>query len=626
MKPAILVLALGIVILAAAVPALAQPARLDAIWARANNTQPMTLDGVLNEPAWAVAESMIVRYAVDSGIPGSGWKSEGGVPPQDPTYAVVKLLVVGNQMWLGARVHDQSVGGSKDFNRFDGFLMSIKDHSSPNFPKPPAEYSYIWWYPTTTDPQPPGESPAFIGRWATWPPGTPRTAEQIANWDAVTIVNGQSNNDAVLDTGYTVEMRFNLSTMGYDVTKTEGDIVEWNISVYDCDWFWPIDAARFSSNRVWWQGPWANDAWYNEVRVYARPSVTISSGSVPVFPQELYVYNGIHYSEPVVDGQLTDAVWSHVPSFDIRYGDNALRATYPGVAQYRAGQFQATVNGGLASVTDPGDMTVKMFTYQNNLYFGFDVRDKYVQYQAAFDRWDGVLVTLNDRVARAADQNLLGRRLDFQIGPTGAPIPQDYLLTLIQQGQASVAVALKPGTTVDTLGLQEDAGWWGEMRVDLTALGYPPGLGDGLLFAGVNLLDGDSFIDPSLSYGTRTWWYREYEGSCCASWAFMDYNLTGVDGPVAQAAGDLLLYPNPSARSMLHFTLAAPREVTLGIFDPQGRLVEQRALGLQPAGAQVVPVDGSHWNAGLYLYELRVVDPADGRLESTSTGRMVVVR
>ena len=49
---------------------------------------------------------------------------------------------------------------------------------------------------------------------------------------------------------YYVEMRFNLTPMGYDVTRPEGDVVEWNISVYDCDWFWPISVTSFSSNRV----------------------------------------------------------------------------------------------------------------------------------------------------------------------------------------------------------------------------------------------------------------------------------------------------------------------------------------------------------------------------------------
>ena len=40
--------------------------------------------------------------AVDAGIPGSGWKLEAGMLPDDPTNATLKFLVVGNQLYLGA--------------------------------------------------------------------------------------------------------------------------------------------------------------------------------------------------------------------------------------------------------------------------------------------------------------------------------------------------------------------------------------------------------------------------------------------------------------------------------------------------------------------------------------------
>ena len=47
-----------------------------------------------------------------------------------------------------------------------------------------------------------------------------------------------------------------------------------------------------------------------------------------------------------------------------------------------------------------------------------------------------------------------------------------------------------------------DTGYTAEMSVDLTGLGYPSGLGDGTLWAGVEHLDGDSFgSNWNLSYG-----------------------------------------------------------------------------------------------------------------------------
>src|SRR6185503_6031347 len=198
-------------------------ARPNEIWARSTNGAPITLDGVLDEPAWSMAESRIIGFGrgIDNGIPGSGYWFEGGSIPKDSTFATLRFLVDGNQLYLGAVVRDSSVGGSDVFNRFDGFLMAIKDHASSMHPAPPAEYLYSWWYqPGAPVPNPtaPGLPPAFGGRWATQPWGSPRTSEQIDAWNAVTRVHGLSNSDAVADTGYTVEMRFDLTPMGYDVT------------------------------------------------------------------------------------------------------------------------------------------------------------------------------------------------------------------------------------------------------------------------------------------------------------------------------------------------------------------------------------------------------------------------
>lgn len=608
----------------------AQPPRLDAIWARATASAPV-LDGVLDEPAWAQAESMVVKYGYDAGIPGSGFKTEGGVALRDTTRAVIKLLVSGNQMYMAVTVRDSSVGGSMSFNRFDGFLMSIKNHSTLTRPAPPNEYLYSWWYPTQPDPQAAGKVPSFKGVWAVEPPGTPRTAEQIANWDAVTRVHGLSNSDAAPDTGYTVEMRFNLTPMGYDVTTAAGDIVEWNISIYDCDWNWP-NTGRMGANRVWWQGPWGGDALYNEVRVYAKNSVTTSSGALPTLAPELIIPNASGFLAPTINGTLTEPVWASAPSFDIRYGDQALRNTYPGVFKFRAGQYQPPINGGQAFVEDPGDATVKYFFKEDTLFLGFDVRDKKVQYAASFDRWDGALVSINDRAQFSGDQNLVGQRLSFQVAADGTATPHDYLAYLVTQGQARVALALKPGTTVDTTGVGDDAGYTAELAIDLTSLGYPKGRGDGLLFMGINLLDGDAMVDWQDSYGTRTWWMREYEGSCCPTWAYMSATtgVVGVDDPPVASNGYFQLLgnrPNPlQERTTIRFVMARPGDVTLDVYDVQGRQVASKALGPQAAGERSASFEQKNLRTGVYLYRLTMSDRATRTVMATLSGNMLVIR
>src|SRR5438132_3487346 len=241
MKARVAVCGFLFVLLASPHPAGAQLARTDAIWARSAPPGSITLDGNLNEAVWAAAETWKIHYGYSAGpgtsgfvtaptgtmgIPGSGWKDEGGFPPtmstNDSTNATLKFLVIGNQLYLGATVPDKSIGGGGGFNYFDGFLMALKDHASTGAPKPVMEYLYSWWYPresTTICPcaqsvhSAVGNPPIFKGRWAPDPVSDcttgqviTRSAKHIAEWAARTVVNGTTNTDATTDVGYTVEM------------------------------------------------------------------------------------------------------------------------------------------------------------------------------------------------------------------------------------------------------------------------------------------------------------------------------------------------------------------------------------------------------------------------------------
>lgn len=615
-----------------AVPSLA--ARSDVIWARTTAGAPLTLDGILDEPAWALAESVSINWAQDSGMPGSGWKPEGGFPPTDPTRATLKFLVVGNDLYMGITVPDSSIGGSTNFNRFDALLMALKDHGSTGAPAPVAEHFYAWWNPPVPDPQPAGQSPAFIGRFGSWPPYTPRTPENIAAWDAVTKVKGLANSDAVVDTSWTVEMRFGLSALGYNVAQASGDIVEFNLSLYDCDNYWPIVPIRLSANRTWWQGPWGNTAAYNEVRVHSRPDVTVNSGPIPYVAPEVIIPNGALYAAPVVDGLLNEPVWADAPSFDIRYGDDALRQSYPGIQRWRAGQYQPVVNGGLAAILDPADATVKYFYRGDTLYLGFDVRDQVVQYVNAFDRYDGFIVGTYHRTEREPfDNTLRPRRLMFVVGPDGQEKPLEHLAFLRDTlGAARLELQLKPGTTVDTLGTSPDVGYTAELAIDLTSLGFPAGLGDRVFFWGVDHMDGDSFTPFTDSYGSRTWWMSEYDNTCCPAWSLLDegtYVNTGVGDNRPSPGGFVLLgnAPNPfHSATTLRYSLPQESDVALEVFDLQGRLVHEKRIGRQTAGLQQATVLGFGGRTGLYLYRLRMRDVQNGAERAALSGKMMVVK
>ena len=427
-------------------------------------------------------------------------------------------------------------------------------------------------------------------------------------------------------------MKFNLTALGYDITQPQGDIVEFNLSIYDCDYYWPLVPINLSANRVWWQGPWGNSPGYNEVRIYAKPSVTVNTNPLPYLAPEVVVPNGKLFPSPNIDGLLTDAVWANAASVNLKYGDDATRNAYPGVLKWRGGQFQPVVNGGQAAVLDPADATVKYFFRDDSLFFGFDARDAVVQ-SIAGDRMDGFVVGIYDRGAREPlDNTLQPRRLTFYVSPTGTATTADYLTTLVGNGGARVKLVLKPGTTVDTLGTNIDTGYTAEMVVDLTKLGYPHGLGDGLLFFIIDYYDGDSFIPFTDSYATHVWWGGEYENTCCPAWSFMDPNLnvlTGVpeSGPGTTGYQVVNAAPNPFRSSTtLHYSLAAQGRVELTVYDAQGRVVQRRDLGVQGAGEQHSPFVGFNGRTGVYLYRLRITDPVTGGEQAALDGRFLVVR
>ena len=638
----------------AAWPCFAQAPRKDFIWARSTAGAPITLDGVLNEPAWAKADSANIVMAQDTGIPGSGYFYESGIAPIDPTNATIRFLTVGNTLYMGAYVRDHSVGGSNIFNRFDGLLMSIKDHSTSVRPAPPTEYFYSWFWPEDSLAAiAPGAPPRFRGRWTgcnDFPSNCARarTPAEIAAWDAVTTVGGTSNTDAVNDWGYVVEMKFDLGVMGYDITKAAGDVVEWNVSIYDCDWLWPFQGI-FSANRVWWENPWGNDFWFHNVRVIAKPSVTINSGSAPALGPDVRIPAADNYAAPVMDGQLTDAVWADAPHFDIRYDDTALRASYPGEGPWRSGQYQIYVNGydghdlshPIPTVLDPADCTVKWFHKGNKLYLGFDVRDQIVQYYSADNRWDGFIVTLNDYAARGSNNHQLkAYRYSFQVGPTGQALAQDELPPLITAGGAQVTLHLKAPSPLDTLDrVTSDVGYTAEMWIDLTKIGYPAGLGDRRIFIGIDHLDGDSFTNWPDSYSGRVWWQREHAGGSGAdggskdgpAWGYLDPGLqvVGIPGPEPGPVGKIELLgnsPNPFADlTSVWFTLARAGTVRLEIFDLQGRLVTSRDFGRQPVGTSHVIFKATGMKSGMYAYRLRITEDAGGTVATTAS-RMLLTR
>ena len=144
------------------------------------------------------------------------------------------------------------------------------------------------------------------------------------------------------------------------------------------------------------------------------------------------------------------------------------------------------------------------------------------------------------------------------------------------------------------------------------------------------MLDGDSFLNPITdSYGTRTWWYRQYENDCCAAWAHLDHSMSPVidGGPRGTAYAFLRPSLNPSPSPMISYSMPDQNVVTLEVYDIRGRLVMRRPLGLTIAGDSQVPVfTRNKPAAGVYLFRLSIEDPETGQLRDSLTGKMMLLR
>jgi hypothetical protein len=628
------------VLLLAAPPASAQIERSDAVWARTSSA-PIALDGVLDEEAWAQAEVITIIYGQRAGDPGSGFKHEGGLnPPPDPTRATVRFLVHDGQLYLGAEVEDNSIGGSREFNRKDGFLMSIMNGILPRLGGPGfSEYFYSWWYATLPAGEPIPDEPGFIGRYGNFDNPLSRTAEQIARWDARTVVRGTPNDDSgEPDEGYTVEMRFDLEELGYDLTQPVQ--IPFSISIYDVDGFFPFNDDTFSATRVWWQNAF-NAPTQNYGRIFVDPAVTTTSGSVPAMPADFRIPNGASADAPTVDGRLDEAVWGQIEGVPIRFVADAddevgagVRRGYPGIGPFASGQFQPELdlngdgaNDPRAPVLDPGEATMKWFFRGNMLYVGVDVRDQaVVGGEPAEDRWDGFRLSLNDRAALEPNDNfLLPRTLVVRVGADGGPEIGEGLIALLDENPNAVqyGLHLKEGTVINDP-TNVDAGYQIEMAIDLTALGYPANRGDGVLYVGAALFDYDTFDDPLAGYGTRAWLFRE-RGGASAALAYMDpaFSVSSDGGPGTPSGFRLLgAYPNPSrGTTTLELELPGPDRVSVTVYDVLGREVARADLGARGAGLDAVALPTEGLPAGLYLYRVHL--EASG---ATAAGRLTLVR
>jgi hypothetical protein len=614
------------------------PDREDVLWARTAPAGSITMDGVLDEPEWSAAESITLNYGQQGLLPTGGWRSEFQEDAiTDPTHATIKFLVTSdNQLWLGFSIPDSSVGGTQDWARWDGILMNVKNKASldPDINNARAiEHFLTWWisgFPFANTPVV-GGGPYFRGSDQVGNNSDSiRTAEQIAAWDAVTVVNGTSN-DAGRDEGWTVEMRIDLEINGYDVTTPQGDIVMLSFSIWDCDYLFEGDPARISTTRTHYQSPWGNTNANNCARIHARPDVTTTSGTLPSIDPDVVLPNNLSFSDPVIDGVINEEVWLGSYKFEMAWDDNNIKYSYPGIGPFVSGHFQPALGGNpKPPILDPSYGKIYMFFKDNYLYLAADINDGRVQGFDEYDKIDGIRYMIGDRATNNDDHNMVVRQMRVNFDLTGQPAAYEFLQTLIDSGKAEFAVSLKGATTVNN-NTDVDEGYQIELKIDLTGLGYDSGLGDKLIFMGADLFDGDSFDDPLNNYGSRTWWFREHDGGPALVWAYMDPNkpvgvedeIVGIIPSSVEIYGN---YPNPfNPSTKIKYSIPESGVVNISVFNTLGEVVQSMNL-FNNAGLNEFNFNATDLSTGVYLYKISLESLTSGSNLQSKTGKMILLK
>ncbi|MFH0735218.1 MAG: T9SS type A sorting domain-containing protein [bacterium] len=610
--------------------------RQDAIWARTTDGAAITLDGIMNEAVWAKAESLVIRYGENAGLPTSGWRSE--FQPDaitDPTNAVAKFLIIGNKLYLGFNIPDSSVGGTKDWARWDAILMSIKDIGSTTRPAPADEFFYTYWlngYVPDTATAWAGRPPRFLGTFGDYT-GIGRTPEQIATWDAVTVVDGLSNSDLAKDKGWVTEMVVDLSVLGYDVTKPAGDIVELSFSIWDCDNLFGGDPSKISTARTHWQNPWGNANANNVGRVFSRPDVTVNTAVLPDILPEAIIPNGVNFTEPVIDGTIDEDVWKGAYKIDIAWNNPEVRNTYPGVGPFMSGQYQPELNGNpRPPILDSSYATISLFFKDHYLYLAADISDQIVQGTEVFDKVDGLGLIIGDRVAKNVEEVMEFKLLRCNYALDGTFSAYDYLPIMVDSSDTEFAAALKGASTIN-VNSDVDEGFNIEMKVDLTKLGYPADLGDKLLFLGIDLYDGDSFDDVLNNYGTRVWYFREHSGGPAAAWMVMDPNtlVVGVDDETGSAINPSSIelignYPNPfNPSTKVNFNIPETGNANITIYNTLGQIIKVVDLSNLSSGKNEYNFNASNLASGVYFYQIKL-NGNSSKNYTSSIGKMLLLK
>jgi hypothetical protein len=460
------------------------PKNIEAI----NTSGTMTVDGLLNEPAWGSAYEYLIfgpnaptNINAKSVTGGALVKLDSLHGFWDTTWTKVKFLHQGLKLYIGIESNDKSVckfGGSWEG---DGLFMIIQDAAGLTH-----EF-HLYYNALGVNPEMVYEGGGGNSK-PTW--GFGKGVKHSG-----TIVNDTTQ----IDSGYTAELVLYLDSLGYNAKTTSIPV---SIDIFDPDGYMNgNNEYGFTGNyhKTWWGSEWGS-SFRNIILYQDPPTMTAYAATTPI----------------TVDGNLSEPSWNHSYPYLV-FGPNPV-LTDPNARSVTSGVLVKD------PFIDTSYTTMKFLRNGMDLYIGFQSNDKSV---CKFgDSWegDGLFMLIKNAAGSAS--------YEFHLYYNAAGVNPSYVYESgggNPKPQWGNGVMVKGSQTIVNDSSQVDNGYSAELVIHLDSLGYTPS--STTVPVSIDIFDPDGYDQGMIAFGTRGSFYKTFWGSEWAS-EYRNIILSSTPTPV----------------------------------------------------------------------------------------------
>jgi hypothetical protein len=540
----------------------------------------ITVDGNLNESDWQLA-TPILKFGYNPPV-STGEKSvTGGALVRgtysDESYATVKMLRKGMDLYLGVQSNDKSVGKFGDSWEGDGLFMEVKNAAGQL-----GEF-HLYFNDDSRVGTAKADSAVYeVGG------GVSRKSQAfgigLANAGTVPYDTTQ------IDNGYTLELVIHLDSLGFTSSVESLQVL---IDIFDPDgypagagaWVGPNSRAYYKS---WWGSEWGPTTrtvvLEKEVAYQDPPVMEARLATNPI----------------VVDGKLNEPDWVTAKPY-LKFGPNpSLEAN------------ETSVTGGAlvrGNYWDPSHATVKLLRQGMNLYVGVQSDDKSVGKFG--DSWegDGLFMEVKNAAGQLGEFHLYFND-DSRVGTAKADSAVYEVGGGVSRKSQAFGIGLANAGTVPYDTTQTDSGYTLELQIHLDSLGFTSSVES--LQVLIDIFDPDGYpagagawVGPDSRSYYKTWWGSEW-GPVTRTIHLAP--LTGVQEEKGLPTTYSLQqnYPNPfNPATTIKYGIPLQSFVTLKLYNMLGQEVAVLVNGEQHAGYYSVNFNANALASGLYFYRLQ---------------------